>query len=91
MRIMVDLHDYDMERIEREILWKYNDNRQDYSDCDCLLSLRKDMVWICSVSIIEIYGIELWRIIQKNVLVMSRMRFAGLALLLLRYWGRLLI
>ena len=35
-------------------------------------------VWICSVSIIEIYGIELWRIIQKNVLVMSGMRF-GLA------------
>lgn len=44
MRIMVDLHDYDIERIEREILWKYNDNRQDYSDCDCLLSLRKDMI-----------------------------------------------
>ena len=41
---MVDLHDYDIELIEREILWKYNDNRQDYSDCDCLLSLRKDMI-----------------------------------------------
>ena len=44
MSIMVDLHDYDIERIEREILWKYNDNRHDYSDCDCLLSLRKDMI-----------------------------------------------
>ena len=41
---MVDLHDYDIELIEREILWKYNDNRQDYSNCDCLLSLRKDMI-----------------------------------------------
>ncbi len=27
---MVDLHDYDIELIEREILWKYNDNRRDY-------------------------------------------------------------
>ena len=41
---MVDLHDYDIELIEREILWKYNDNRHDYSDCDCLLSLRKSMI-----------------------------------------------
>ena len=41
---MVHLHDYDIELIEREILWKYNDNRRDYSDCDCLLSLRKSMI-----------------------------------------------
>ena len=41
---MVDLHDYDIEHIEREILWKYIDNRHDYSDCDCLLSLRKSMI-----------------------------------------------
>ncbi len=41
---MVDLHDYGIELIEKEILWKYNDNRHDYSDCDCLLSLRKDMI-----------------------------------------------
>ena len=41
---MVDLHDYDIELIEREILWKYNDNRRDYSDCDCLLPLRKSMI-----------------------------------------------
>lgn len=41
---MVDLHDYDIELMEKEILWKYNDNRHDYSDCECLLSLRKDMI-----------------------------------------------
>ena len=41
---MVDLHDYDIELIEEEILWKFNDNRHDYSDCGCLLSLRKDMI-----------------------------------------------
>ena len=37
--IMVDLHDYDIQCIEHEILWKY-----DKSECDCLLSLRKDMI-----------------------------------------------
>ena len=31
---MVDLHDYDIELIEEEILCKNNDNRHDYSDCD---------------------------------------------------------
>ena len=41
---MVDLHDYDIELIEQEILWTFNDNRHDYSDCECLLSLRKDMI-----------------------------------------------
>lgn len=41
---MVDLHDFDIERIEKEILWEYNDNRHDYSDFECLLSLRKDMI-----------------------------------------------
>ena len=41
---MIDLHDYDIERIEREILWTYNDHRNDYTDCDCLLSLRKDII-----------------------------------------------
>ena len=41
---MVDLHDYDIELIEKEILWKFNDNWHDYSDCGCLLSLRKDMI-----------------------------------------------
>ena len=41
---MIDLQDYDIERIKREILWKYNDHRNDYTDCDCLLSLRKDMI-----------------------------------------------
>ncbi len=34
---MVDIHDYDIQCIEQEILWKYEDTRNDYSDCDCLL------------------------------------------------------
>ena len=44
---MIDLHDYDIELLEKEILWKCNNNRHDYCDCnyyDCLLSLRKDMI-----------------------------------------------
>jgi hypothetical protein len=40
----VDLHDYDIQCIEQEILWIYEDIRFDYSDYDCLLSLRKDMI-----------------------------------------------
>ena len=41
---MEDIHDYDIQCIEQEILWKYNDTRYDYLKCDCLLSLRKDMI-----------------------------------------------
>ena len=41
---MISLHDYDIQCIEQEILWKYEDFRFDYSDYDCLLSLRKDMI-----------------------------------------------
>ena len=41
---MVDIHDYDIALVEKEILMKYNDNRYDYSDYECLLSLRKDMI-----------------------------------------------
>ena len=41
---MVDIHDYDIALVEKEILIMYNDNRYDYSDCECLLSLRKDMI-----------------------------------------------
>lgn len=41
---MVDIHDYDIQSVEQEILWKYEDARNNYSDCDCLLSLRKDMI-----------------------------------------------
>ncbi len=41
---MVDIHDYDIKCIEDEILWKYDDPRNDYSNCGCLLSLRKDMI-----------------------------------------------
>ena len=41
---MVDLHDYDIQCIEHEILWKYDKSPCDYSECDCLFSLRKDMI-----------------------------------------------
>lgn len=41
---MVDIYDYDIQRIEHEILWKYESPKNDYSDCDRLLSLRKDMI-----------------------------------------------
>lgn len=41
---MVDIHDYDIQCIEHEILWKYDKSPCDYPDCDCLLSLRKDMI-----------------------------------------------
>ena len=41
---MIDIHDYDIQCIEHEILWKYDKSPCDYPDCDCLLSLRKDMI-----------------------------------------------
>lgn len=41
---MVDIHDYDIQCVEKEILWKYEDTRYDYPDFDCLLSLRQDMI-----------------------------------------------
>ena len=41
---MVDIHDYDIKCVEDEILWTYDDPRNDYSNCGCLLSLRKDMI-----------------------------------------------
>ena len=41
---MVDIHDYDIQRVEKEILWKYKESRYEYSDYECLLSLRKDMI-----------------------------------------------
>ena len=41
---MVDIHDYDIALVEKEILMKYNDNRYGYADYGCLLSLRKDMI-----------------------------------------------
>lgn len=41
---MVDLHDDYIDLLEGEILWKYNNNRHNDSDCDFLLSLRKDMI-----------------------------------------------
>ena len=42
---MVDIHDYDIQCIENEILMMYNDfGHYDYSKCDCLLSIRKDII-----------------------------------------------
>ena len=41
---MIDINDYDIQCIEHEILWKYDKSPCDYPDCDCLLSLRKDMI-----------------------------------------------
>ena len=38
---MVDIHDFDIDCIESEILMKYDNAPCDYSNCDCLLSLRK--------------------------------------------------
>ena len=41
---MIELQDYDIRLIEREILLKFEHAPWDYSDCDCLLSLRKTMI-----------------------------------------------
>ena len=41
---MADIHDYDIQQIEDEILMKYNDSRYDYEDFDCLLEMRKRMI-----------------------------------------------
>ena len=41
---MIELQDYDIQLIEREIYLKYDLTPCDYSDCDCLLSLRKAMI-----------------------------------------------
>lgn len=41
---MVDIHDYDIECIENEIVWRYNHHNNDYPDFDCLLSMRKRMI-----------------------------------------------
>lgn len=41
---MVDIHDYDIECIEDEIVWRYNHPNNDYLNFDCLLSMRKRMI-----------------------------------------------
>ncbi len=41
---MVDMRDYDINCIESKILMKYDNAPFDYSNCDCLLSLRKEMI-----------------------------------------------
>ena len=40
---MLNIHDTDIKLIEKEILQKY-DNTSNYPDCDCLLTLRKEMI-----------------------------------------------
>ena len=77
---MVHLHDYDIELIEREILWKYNDNRHDYSDCDCLLSLRKSMInenfTPCKVKNEKNFGCNLWHLHSAFHNLFDHMNFA---------------
>ena len=77
---MVHLHDYDIELIEREILWKYNDNRHDYSDCDCLLSLRKSMInenfTPCKVKNEKNFGRNLWHLHSAFHNLFDHMNFA---------------
>ena len=41
---MVDIHDYDIQYIEDAIMREYVSPKNNYPDCDCLLSLRKDMI-----------------------------------------------
>ena len=41
---MIELQDYDIQLIEREIYLKYELTPCDYADSDCLLSLRKTMI-----------------------------------------------
>ena len=41
---MVDIHDYDIRRIEREVIDTYNAPHFDYPECTNLLSLRKDII-----------------------------------------------
>ena len=41
---MVDIYDFDIDSIESEILMKYDNAPLDYSNCGCLLSLRKYII-----------------------------------------------
>ena len=41
---MVGIHDYDIECIEDEIVWRYNHPNNEYPNFDCLLSMRKRMI-----------------------------------------------
>ena len=41
---MIELQDYNIQLIEREILLHYELTPCDYADCDCLLSLRKTII-----------------------------------------------
>lgn len=41
---MVDIHDDDIQLVENEIMMTYETSYVDYAECDCLLSLRRDMI-----------------------------------------------
>lgn len=41
---MIELQDNDLRRIEREIMNVYYSNWAKYSECDCLLSVRRDII-----------------------------------------------
>ena len=41
---MVDIHDFDIRRIEREIIDTYNAPHLDYTQCNHLLSMRMDLI-----------------------------------------------
>ena len=41
---MIELQDYEIRCIEEEILNVFNDNWSKYPECDCLLTVRKDII-----------------------------------------------
>lgn len=41
---MMDILDYDIQLIEDEILMKFNDYRNDYTEFGCLLEMRRRMI-----------------------------------------------
>lgn len=41
---MIELQDYEIRCIEEEILNVYNDNWSKYPECDCLLTVRRDII-----------------------------------------------
>ena len=41
---MIELQDYEIRCIEEEIVNVYNDNWSKYPECDCLLTVRRDII-----------------------------------------------
>lgn len=44
MNKLLNIHDFDIQLVENQIINKYNDNRCDYTRFECLLELRKEMI-----------------------------------------------